>query len=236
MAKPILRRIDPRPGRRTLALSDIHGHSEMLAGALAAAGLTPADRLIVCGDLTEKGPDSLGTLRLLMGLSRRMEVHCLLGNCDQRALRALTGNPADPQAREALCRYIDSRKDWYGCLPAEMLRTLGLSPEDHDALAAVQQRFASEIAFLKEMPTVLIAPNYVVRFTRRCPAPMKANGSGIRKRNFSVWTPLRTAEGNLTNGWSAGTGPRHSTAASALAAIRWCGKNSASSPSTAAAC
>ena len=27
MAKPILRRIDPRPGRRTLALSDIHGHS-----------------------------------------------------------------------------------------------------------------------------------------------------------------------------------------------------------------
>lgn len=152
MAKPILRRIDPRPGRRTLALSDIHGHSEMLTGALAAAGLTPADRLIVCGDLTEKGPDSLGTLRLLMGLSRRMEVHCLLGNCDQRALRALTGNPADPQAREALCRYIDSRKDWYGCLPAEMLRTLGLSPEDHDALAAVQQRFASEIAFLKEMP------------------------------------------------------------------------------------
>ena len=161
MAKPILRRIDPRPGRRTLALSDIHGHSEMLTGALAAAGLTPADRLIVCGDLTEKGPDSLGTLRLLMGLSRRMEVHCLLGNCDQRALHALTGNPADPQAREALCRYIDSRKDWYGCLPAEMLRTLGLSPEDHDALAAVQQRFASEIAFLKEMPTVLIAPNYV---------------------------------------------------------------------------
>ena len=34
MAKPILRRIDPRPGRRTLALSDIHGHSEMLTGAL----------------------------------------------------------------------------------------------------------------------------------------------------------------------------------------------------------
>lgn len=161
MAKPILRRIDPHPGRRTLALSDIHGHSEMLTGALAAAGLTPADRLIVCGDLTEKGPDNLGTLRLLMGLSRRMEVHCLLGNCDQRALRALTGNPADPQAREALCRYIDSRKGWYGCLPAEMLRTLGLSPEDHDALAAVQQRFAPEIAFLKEMPTVLIAPNYV---------------------------------------------------------------------------
>ena len=48
MAKPILRRIDPRPGRRTLALSDIHGHSEMLTGALAAAGLTPADRLVVC--------------------------------------------------------------------------------------------------------------------------------------------------------------------------------------------
>ena len=105
MAKPILRRIDPRPGRRTLALSDIHGHSEMLTGALAAAGLTPADRLIVCGDLTEKGPDSLGTLRLLMGLSRRMEVHCLLGNCDQRALHALTGNPADPQEiGRASCR------------------------------------------------------------------------------------------------------------------------------------
>ena len=158
MTKPVLRRIDPLPGRRTLALSDVHGHSEMLTGALAAAGLTPADRLVVCGDLIEKGPDNLGTLRLLMGLARRMEVHCLLGNCDQRALRVLTG---DPQAREALIRYIDSRKDWYGCLPLEMLRSLGLSPEDHDALAAVQQCFAPEIAFLKEMPTVLIAPNYV---------------------------------------------------------------------------
>lgn len=41
MAKPILRRIDPRPGRRTLALSDIHGHSEMLTGALQPQGSPP---------------------------------------------------------------------------------------------------------------------------------------------------------------------------------------------------
>ena len=51
------------PGRRVIAVSDIHGNLPFLKGLLERAALTPDDVLILVGDLLEKGRDSLATLR-----------------------------------------------------------------------------------------------------------------------------------------------------------------------------
>lgn len=51
------------PHRRILVTSDIHGHAAWLKNALTAADFGGDDLLIVVGDLVEKGPDSLGTVR-----------------------------------------------------------------------------------------------------------------------------------------------------------------------------
>ena len=70
------------PGRRILVVSDIHGNLPYLKGLLQKAAFSAGDELIINGDVLEKGPDSLGTLRYIMDLSRRGNVHTVCGNCD----------------------------------------------------------------------------------------------------------------------------------------------------------
>ena len=72
------------PGRRILAVSDIHGNLPYLKGLLDKVRFCGSDVLIIVGDLLEKGRYSLDTLRYVMELSRTHEVHAVCGNCDWR--------------------------------------------------------------------------------------------------------------------------------------------------------
>ena len=56
------------PGRRILAVSDIHGNLPYLKGLLEKASFSENDVLVIVGDLLEKGPYSLDTLRFVMEL------------------------------------------------------------------------------------------------------------------------------------------------------------------------
>ena len=68
-------RPDIAPGRRVLAISDIHGNLPFLKGVLAKAGYAAGkDVLVLVGDLLEKGQESLATLRYLMELSRHGKI------------------------------------------------------------------------------------------------------------------------------------------------------------------
>ena len=75
-------RTDFPSGRRVLAISDLHGNPPFFRGVLEAAHYTPEDILVLVGDLIEKGPDSLGLLRMVLELAQRNTVYCLRGNCD----------------------------------------------------------------------------------------------------------------------------------------------------------
>ncbi|MEV6525846.1 metallophosphoesterase [Longispora sp. NPDC051575] len=71
-------------------VGDVHGHRTELVEALHSAGLTDATgrwagaNADVCflGDLVDRGPDGLGVLELVMGLTEQApeSVECLLGN------------------------------------------------------------------------------------------------------------------------------------------------------------
>jgi hypothetical protein len=49
--------IRPRfePGRRIIAVSDVHGNLDFFRGLMDQVGLTPSDILVLVGDLLEKG-------------------------------------------------------------------------------------------------------------------------------------------------------------------------------------
>ncbi|MBR6561608.1 MAG: metallophosphoesterase, partial [Oscillospiraceae bacterium] len=71
------------PERRILVISDIHGNLSYLRALLEKAQYLPGkDVIILCGDMLEKGPQSLQTLRYIMRLAAEGEVYPLLGNCD----------------------------------------------------------------------------------------------------------------------------------------------------------
>lgn len=64
-----IKRMEIPEGSRILVTSDIHGHAALLQRLLGKAGFSSRDMLFILGDMIEKGPESLKTLRCVMGLA-----------------------------------------------------------------------------------------------------------------------------------------------------------------------
>lgn len=84
-----VQRLEAVPGRRVVAVSDVHGNLPLLKGLLETVSLCGEDLLLLVGDIVEKGPQSLATLRYLLDLRRRVPVAGVIGNCDLGVLQAL---------------------------------------------------------------------------------------------------------------------------------------------------
>jgi protein phosphatase len=86
-------------------IGDIHGcreELELLLGELgyqisrdeagrAAGAHQPGRRVIFLGDLVDRGPDTPGVLRLVMGMTADGDAFCVPGNHEHKLLRALRG-------------------------------------------------------------------------------------------------------------------------------------------------
>jgi hypothetical protein len=69
---------------RLIAIGDIHGCAAEFAELLDKLALRRGDRLVLLGDLINRGPDS----RLVIDLARAARARCLLGNHELRLLRS----------------------------------------------------------------------------------------------------------------------------------------------------
>lgn len=83
------------PGRRIVAISDIHGNLSFFQHLLQRIHLTTLDILVLVGDILEKGPDSLALLRYVMELSRTHTIYPICGNCDGLVYRFLETDEMD---------------------------------------------------------------------------------------------------------------------------------------------
>ena len=146
-------------GRRVLAISDIHGNLPFLKGVLAAAHYGPDDILVLVGDLVEKGPDSLTTLRFIMELAEWNTVYGLRGNCDNLVSEFVAARGEEERFYR---HYVDVWRD--RCLLVQMGHAAGFEtrgPEELPALReVVRARFGPELAFLEAMPEILLTPDY----------------------------------------------------------------------------
>lgn len=148
-------------GRRVLVISDIHGNLTFFKALLRQVGFCADDILILLGDVLEKGVDSLATLRYVMSLRERYEVHMLCGNCDNLTFHFVDQTPGIPP------EFYDSYVFGWGekCVLTQMAREAGVpleSPADFPRLRAViQERFAPELAFLRSLPTILLSDRFL---------------------------------------------------------------------------
>lgn len=153
---------DVEAERRILVVSDIHGHSTLLRRLLADAKFCDRDLLVIVGDLIEKGPDSLGTLRYIMELCERGNTIALLGNVD--AWRLLILDNITPETAGDAFRTL-CPNGWISSIFAEMLLELGLTCESPQALPEIRYillaHFQRELDFLASLPTVLETQKYV---------------------------------------------------------------------------
>ena len=159
--KAVVRPIPYPANGRLLAVSDVHGNLPWLKGLLDKVDFTTDDALVLVGDLIEKGPDSLATLRYVMELSKTHTVHALCGNCDNLAVDFVDQNAG--LGRDFFRYYLNVWKE--RSLVVQMAMEIGApvsSPEDLPALrVALREKFIPELDFLRSLPTILTAPGYV---------------------------------------------------------------------------
>lgn len=148
------------PRARIVAISDVHGNMDYFTHLLDKVGLTNADELVLCGDMLEKGPESLAVLRFIMALSKKYRVRCVCGNCDG------WHEEMDHPTREAddfIRRYMTCDNGSNGLL-AQMCAEahFSVSPDmDMDAMrGTLLSKFSAEFAFLRSMPHVLDTEHY----------------------------------------------------------------------------
>lgn len=160
---PRVERFHLGPDRRIVAISDIHGNLPYLIGLLAKCALTDRDVIVLVGDLLEKGPDSLGTLRYVMDLSRQREVHTVCGNCD--FWQNFCDLPEDPEQNAFYLRYlVGKNRGWGDGLIAQMLREQGMEISwDMDLTEAkqiIREKYQPELDFLRQLPHILQTEQY----------------------------------------------------------------------------
>ena len=170
------------PGRRVLAVSDIHGNLPFLKGVLREAAFSQDDVLILVGDILEKGQDSLATLRYVMELQETHTVYPLCGNCDYIDRMFLEGSSPgddafsiqmnkrrglqDDSLDKALWHILGFWKERSVLIQMglEIGRPFPERMEDLPALrAALLDAFPRETAFLMNLPHILEAGRYTLR-------------------------------------------------------------------------
>ena len=168
------------PGRRVVAISDIHGNLPYFQGLLKKLRFSAGDVLILVGDLLEKGPYSLATLRFVMELQKNHTVYSLCGNCDYIDRMFLEGrtieNAAFSLRSNSLLGAADAGADrelWpvlhhWGKrstliqMGLELGHPLPRGPEELPTLrAALLDYFPRETAFLMNLPHILEAGNFI---------------------------------------------------------------------------
>lgn len=147
-------------GVRVICISDVHGELSYLRGLLKKIDLRPEEELILIGDMVEKGPDSLATLRYIMELKKTHRVRMVCGNCDgwDPELDFPT-----PRTDEFLRHYMNRPMGRRGLL-CQMCDEIGFEVnEDMDAAAmreALRENFVPELDFLRSLPHVLHTEHY----------------------------------------------------------------------------
>lgn len=145
--------------RRIIVISDIHGNLPYFKALLGKLSFCDDDILIIDGDFLEKGPDSLGTLRYIMELSKCGNVHTVCGNCDSWA-EIIDGETYFIPPR--LLKYMLFRKSG---LCWDMFREMGVDINENTALEEYMPRlaeqFAAEWDFLGGIPQIIETPHYI---------------------------------------------------------------------------
>ena len=148
---PIIVRTAFAPGRRIIAVSDIHGNLPFFRGLMDKINLTPDDILVLVGDILEKGQDSLPLLRHIMALSKTHTVYPLCGNCDNLVLQFFEDGWLDDRFFSS---YLPPRPD---SVLRQLAREGGFDQTDDLPRLRSDLRAAyPEIwAWLRAMPTIL---------------------------------------------------------------------------------
>jgi len=83
---------------RHIIIGDVHGCINELKSLIEKLQLEAEDKLYFIGDLIDKGPDSVGVVKLVRELSKRYPLILILGNHEEKFLRYVHHKEHNPKA------------------------------------------------------------------------------------------------------------------------------------------
>lgn len=140
-------------------IGDVQGCVQALRRLLADIGFSPSrDRLVLLGDLVNRGPDSLAVLKLAAGYGDA--VTCLLGNHDMHLL-AVAHGVRPPHASDSLQDVLSApdRDAWLDWLRHQRLAHLEAGWLCVHAGVVPQWDTAQTLALADEVQTLLRGPD-----------------------------------------------------------------------------
>ncbi len=151
-------------GKRILVTSDIHGNLSYFKNVLTKASFSDNDILFIVGDIIEKGPENLKTLRYVMELCKKGNVTPLIGNVDAYRIKLIYG--LSEENVNGFYNYILSLREWAGTsFYEELANECGYTINSPDDILASKQdviaHFESEFSFIASLPTIVKTQNYV---------------------------------------------------------------------------
>lgn len=166
-----IEKINIDENKRIIVISDIHGHYDHLTNLLSKARFSKDDILIILGDMIDKGPKSLETLRYIMDLCKTHIVYPIMGNVDAHRLQMIEND--SNEGIDDLFHYLKfSTMQWGSCLFYEMCNELNLEFDltevelykfdDKKKLRdAIKSGFSKELDFLRGLPTIIETQKYI---------------------------------------------------------------------------
>lgn len=158
-----IKRIDIPKGCRILVTSDIHGHVSLLKELLKRAQFSAGDMLFILGDLIEKGPESLATLRYAAELAEMKNVQILIGNVDLWRLQLLEDLSEENCAD--FYSFLLNMREWESNIFDEMACELGVVLDSPQKVLSCKElfleSFKKELDFIRSLPTIVEASNFI---------------------------------------------------------------------------
>lgn len=153
-----IQKIDFLPDRRIICVSDIHTELALFKRLLAKINYSEDDYLFIVGDFLERGSgSSLETLHYFMDLSKKKNVHVVLGNSDD--VWYMMSRTIRPDL------YIEYLLDDRNSLVKELCRKINLQVNfDSDCYKIAEilkEHFPKEWEFLTNLPHIIESEDYL---------------------------------------------------------------------------
>lgn len=145
-------KIKPKPKQRVLITSDVHGNLVLFKKILKDMKFSTSDILIIDGDMSEKGNDSIGLFKYIIELKKDFQVYATLGNCDD-----LINFLRDDNRNRGMENYMDTRGN---TILSEFRKEFGPYTNFMELKRYAFDHYPEIFDFVMDLPVIIESPYF----------------------------------------------------------------------------